>query len=145
MIPPDVEQLAQELHLGIGLASRRIRQIPARDGDLTVPECLALARLDQDGSTTPGSLSKLEKISPQSMGATLASLETQDYVERRADPEDGRMVVMSITQAGRTALYKRRTTHANHMAKALNAHFTKAEMQLLRDAAPLLERLARNI
>ena len=35
---------------------------------------------------TPGELAKLEQISPQSMGATLASLEARGLVQRRPDP-----------------------------------------------------------
>lgn len=47
--------------------------------------------------TTLGALADEERVRPQAMGATLAALEQRQLVERRAHPDDGRCVVMSVT------------------------------------------------
>jgi DNA-binding MarR family transcriptional regulator len=141
---PDVGQVAAALRVSIGLLLRRLRQVRV-EGELTLPESSALVRLDRGGPTTPSDLAKLEQISPQSMGATLAALEARGLVERRPDPRDGRRVVLSVTKAGRDVLLDQRNTRARQLAQALSAGFTPAELRQLLAAAPLLERLAQSI
>jgi DNA-binding MarR family transcriptional regulator len=141
---PDVDQVAAALRVSIGLLRRRLRQAQV-EGDLTLPETAALARLDRSGPSTPGALARLEQISPQSMGATLGALERRGLVERRPDPEDGRRAVISTTRAGRQALLNRRNARTEQLARALSAGFTRAELHKLMAAAPLIERLAHSI
>ncbi len=140
----NVDQIAAALRVSIGLLVRRLRQIPV-EGDLTLSETSALARLDRGGPTTPGALAKQEQISPQSMGATLAALEGRGLIERAADPDDGRRAVMSITDAGLELLRNRRNAKVQQLARALSADFSPAERDQLAAVAPLLERLAQSI
>ncbi|AEH10716.1 MULTISPECIES: MarR family winged helix-turn-helix transcriptional regulator [Protofrankia] len=140
----DVDQVATTLRLSIGLLLRRLRQAqPA--GELTMPESSALVRLERGGPTTAAALAKIEQISPQSMGATLGALEARGLVERRPDPQDGRRVILSATEAGLQALRDRRDARTEQLAKALSSGFTPAELEQLMAAAPLLERLAQSI
>ena len=139
----DVADVAAELRESIGLLLRRMRQ--TTPGDLTLPENAALTRLNRSGPTTSSALAKLEQISPQSMGATLAGLEARGLVARRADPVDGRRVLLSLTEAGHRLLQGKRNARTEQLAKALSARFTPGEIRLLAEAAPLLERLAQNI
>jgi DNA-binding MarR family transcriptional regulator len=140
----NVDQVAAALRVSIGLLVRRMRQIPV-EGELTLSETSALARLDRGGPTTPGALAKQEQISPQSMGATLAALQSRGLIERAPDPEDGRRAVMSITGAGVALLRSRRNAKVQQLALALSADFTAAELDQLAAVAPLLERLAQSI
>jgi DNA-binding MarR family transcriptional regulator len=144
MQDPDVGQLAGALRVSIGLLVRRLRQQLAV-GELSMPETSALGRLDRGGPATPGALAKQEQISPQSMGATIAALEARGLVERRPDPADGRRAVMHLTAAGVQVVRNRRNARAEQLAKALAAEFTPAELRVLAEAAPLLERLAERI
>jgi DNA-binding MarR family transcriptional regulator len=141
---PDAQEIAGALRVSIGLLFRRLRQMKA-EGELTLPESSALARLDRGGPATSSELARLEQISPQSMGTTLAGLQALGLVERRPDPDDGRRVVLSITAAGRQLLRDRRHQSTETMARALSAAFTGAELDQLMAAAPLLERLAQSI
>ena len=141
---PDVTEVAGALRVSIGLLVRRVRQIKT-EGELTLPESSALARLDRGGATTSSDLARLEQISPQSMGATLAALEARGLAERRPDPDDGRRVVISITEAGRQVLADRRDQRTQRLARALAAGFSEDEIDQLRIATPLLERLAQSI
>ena len=141
---PDLNAIAETLRESIGLLLRRLRQMPAL-GELTLPESAALTRLDRGGPTTASALARLERISPQSIGATLAALEARGLVERRSDPNDGRRVVLSVTEAGHKTMRNRRNARTEHLARALSTGFSRAELDLLTAAAPLLERLALSI
>ena len=141
---PDVNDVAAALRVSIGLLHRRMRQVRP-NGDLSLPETSALARLDRNGPVTPGALAKVEQISPQSMGATLAALEARGLVARRPDPGDGRRAMMSVTEAGRRVLQDKRAARTQQLARALSDGFTPAELDQLVAAAPLLERLAQSL
>ncbi|MGO9501027.1 MAG: MarR family winged helix-turn-helix transcriptional regulator [Streptosporangiaceae bacterium] len=140
----DASEVAGALRVSIGLLVRRLRQMQA-EGDLTLPESSALARLDRDGPATPSALAKREQISPQSMGATLAALETRGLVARRPDPADGRSVIISLTEAGRETVQNRRAAKTEHLAEALATTFSRAEREQLMAAALLIERLAESL
>jgi DNA-binding MarR family transcriptional regulator len=141
---PDPGELAATLRLSIGLLLRRLRQIPTGD-ELTLSESAALARLDRGGPATAAQLARAEQISPQSMGATLGTLEARELVERAPDPEDGRRMILTVTEAGLALLRDRRNRRTAQLQQALAAEFTAAELEQLAAAAPLLERLANSI
>ncbi len=134
------EDVARALLLCVGLLRRRLRQTPVA-GELTFPETAALGRLDRGGPTAGADLARQEQISPQSMGATLAELESRGLVTRRPDPSDGRRILLSISAAGRRELNRRRNARIEQLAVGL-ADFTEAELTQLAAAAPLIERLA---
>jgi DNA-binding MarR family transcriptional regulator len=135
--------VAAALRESIGLLLRRLRQ--QVEGELTLPENAALTRLNRSGPTTSSALAKLEQISPQSMGATLAGLEARGLVARHPDPQDGRRVLLSVTEAGHRVLQDKRNARTRQLAEALSARFTPGEIRQLAAAAPLLERLAQSI
>jgi DNA-binding MarR family transcriptional regulator len=141
---PDVREVAAALRMSIGLLMRRLRQAQP-EGELSLPESAALARLDRGGPATASALARLEQISPQSMGATLAALEARGLVTRRPDPADGRRIVLSLTGDGQRAVRDKRSARTEQLANALSAGFTPGELAQLRTAAPLLERLAQCI
>jgi DNA-binding MarR family transcriptional regulator len=138
---PDPDQIAQELRVVIGVLRRRLRATDA-DGDLTMPESAALARLDRGGPATAAALAKAEQMSPQSMGATLGRLENRGLVAREPDPDDGRRIVLSITPAGVETMRGRRSARAAQLARALESEFSGPELRALAAAAELLRRLA---
>jgi DNA-binding MarR family transcriptional regulator len=140
----DAGQVAAALRVSIGLLMRRLRQVQD-EGELTLPENSALVRLDRGGPATPSALARLERISPQSMGATLAALEARGLIKRQPDPNDGRRTVMSVTEAGQQVLGDKRNARTEQLARALEVDFTPAELKQLMAAVPLLERLAHNI
>ncbi|HEX3588302.1 MAG TPA: MarR family transcriptional regulator [Pseudonocardiaceae bacterium] len=141
----DVDDVASALLVSIRLLVRQVRQIRG-DGELTMPESSALARLDRGGPTTSSALAKQEQIRPQSMGATLAGLEARGLIRRDPDPADGRRIVLSLTDGGHAQLRNRRNARSERLAEALRqGGFTTAELDQLRAAAPLIERLAQHV
>jgi DNA-binding MarR family transcriptional regulator len=143
-VPDDVFELAGQLRVNVGMLIRKLRQVPQR-GELSVPESLALSRLDRGGPATSSELARAERISPQSMGTTIAELERRGLMARERDPEDGRRNVLSITEAGRRMVRDRRGARTELIAQTLKGAFTPAELEQLRATAPLLERLAEKL
>jgi len=142
---PLIDDVAGALHASVRLLVQRLRQTQAAGGDLTSPETSALARLDGTGPTTAAELARLERISPQSMGATVAALEERGLVGRTPDPADGRQSILSLSADGRALLQRRRSARSERLSAALESAFTRAEVKQLQAAAPLIERLAQNI
>ena len=142
---PLVDEVAGALHASVRLLVQRLRQTQAVEGDVTSAESSALARLDRTGPITASELARLERITPQSMGATVGALEERGLVERMPDPKDGRRAILSLTTAGRDLLRRRRSARSEMLSDALAAGFTRTELKQLQAAAPLIERLAHGI
>jgi len=142
--PPNIDGLSAALYEGIGLVARRLRQVPT-PGELSLPERSALSRLSRGGPATAAELARVEQITPQAVGTTLVGLEGRGLVERHSDPNDGRRVVMSLTEAGHEVLRRRRTARAQQIAQVLEDKFSTEELEILKAAAPLIERMAENL
>jgi DNA-binding MarR family transcriptional regulator len=140
----DPNDVAAALLASVSLLLRRMRHIKV-PGALKIQERTALSRLDRGGPATSAELARQEQISPQSMGAILGALEKRGLIERSADPNDGRRIVLSLTRAGRQVVQDKRNEQAERIARALESDFTRAERRQLAAAAPLLERLAQRI
>jgi len=142
----DVAEVAGALRVSVGMLVRKLKQVSAAgDEELTLPETSALSRLDRGGPATSSDLARLERISPQSMGATLGALEERGLIERRPDPGDGRRALVTITRTGIQLLQHRRSDRTRLFADALSTGFTRAELKQLMAAAPLIERLAQTL
>ena len=144
--PPlgDTAERAATLGLAVGRIARRLRQAHTV-GDLTPSEASVLSRLNRDGADSPGSLAELERVRPQAMASTLATLEERGLVSRRRDAADGRRAVMTATGAGRALLAERRSESMRRLSTVLEEAFTPAERRRLVAALPLLDRLAERL
>jgi len=133
-------QVASAIQESVGIFARQIRQAPV-DGDLTFSEVLTLGRLERFGSATASDLARGVQVTPQAIGSTLVSLEGRGMVVRRADPSDGRRLLITMSKVGKRALQNRRDALNEEMARILGNRFTQAEMKTLVAALPLIERL----
>jgi DNA-binding MarR family transcriptional regulator len=138
-----VEQVGAEIRGALAVLYRRIRQTK-QIGDLTMSESSALSRLQHSGPTTAATLSKLEQISPQSIGVTVASLEAKGLIQRSPDPADGRRVILSLTSAGDATVQARRSARDEQFTRALSALSAEERAQLLA-VMPVLERLTEEL
>jgi DNA-binding MarR family transcriptional regulator len=137
---PDPIDVASALQKSIGIYMRRLRQRPVQD-ELPGPEMTALSHLDMGGPATPSALARAEQISPQAMGATVSALVRRGLAERHLDPGDGRLTIVSLTEAGRQVVRGKVSARIRQVAGALSERFTSEELQVLLEAAPLIERL----
>ena len=131
---------AAAVHVAVSLFTRRARE--SKLTDLSLPERTALSRLERHGPDTTAGLARWEQISPQAMGATVAVLESKALLTRAPDPTDGRRMILTITETGAEVVRAGRGQLTDRITAALDEHFTPEEMELIRTAAPLIERLA---
>jgi DNA-binding MarR family transcriptional regulator len=121
--------------------SRRLRA--ERPADALAPTKISvLAQLWRNGEMCAGDLADLERIQPQSLTRTLASLAADGLIARRPDPLDRRQAVIGITEQGLAALSEDMQARELWLAKAMDIQLSPAERQLLADAAELMDRLA---
>jgi DNA-binding MarR family transcriptional regulator len=140
----EIEELAAALRVSVGMLVRRLKQGEQAD-DLAMPETSALFRLDRGGPMTSSELARQDRVSPQSMGVTVAALEQRALIARSRDPEDGRRIMLSLTEAGLQVVHTRRDARTERIARALRDGFTPAERDQLRAVVPLVERLAERL
>lgn len=135
-----LETTVTDLSLAVGQLLRRLRA-EANPDALSWSQTAALARLEGAGSMTTADLARAEAVKPQSMGATLAELERESLVERRAHPTDGRQVLFALTGAGASARRKRSAAKQAWLLAAM-ARLDAGEQQTLMAAAGLIKRLS---
>jgi DNA-binding MarR family transcriptional regulator len=141
---PDVSEVAGALRVAVGRVVRKLRQATTA-GELTLAESSALSRLERGGPATSSDLARLERISPQSMGVTVAALLDRGLIERSRDPEDGRRIVLSVTEPGLRTVHDKRGARTEQIAAALREGFSNDELGQLMAASALLERLAERL
>ncbi|WP_234732073.1 MarR family winged helix-turn-helix transcriptional regulator [Acidocella facilis] len=138
-MPAPLETAVTELSLAVGQLLRRLRADTNPDG-LTWSQTMVLARLDKTGPMTTADLARAEGVKPQSMGATLAELESEGLVSRQPHPTDGRQVLFALTEAGIQARHRRSAAKQKWLLEAM-ARFTPEERETLMSAVVLIKRL----
>ncbi|MGP8233262.1 MAG: MarR family winged helix-turn-helix transcriptional regulator [Methylovirgula sp.] len=142
-IPPrsvEALALARELRIVLGNFKRRMRD-HTQPGDLTLAQISVLARLDREGPATVSTLAREAGVRPQSMGATIAALETAGLLRGAADPADGRQTILSLTDACREVIQASRLAREDWLANAIETKLTPAQQAELFRAVALLQRL----
>lgn len=139
-LSPSSVRAARDLRVVLSRLRRRLVDV-AETHELTPSQLSVLSRLGKEGPASASDLAAAERIRPQSVAATLATLEERGLVVRRPDPGDGRRQLVSLSPAG-TALFDDRRRHREEwLSRALQERLTESERQTVIDAAALLERL----
>lgn len=143
--PEDTDRAARaagELRVLVGRIRRRLKEVDNADG-VTLSQMSVLSHLDREGPASPGALAARERVRPQSMGATIAALEERGLVERRPDPDDGRRVVVSLSEAGEAAIRGTRQARQEWLTGVIRDRYSGAELDTLLSAFALLDRLTQ--
>lgn len=130
---------AHQLARAVARLNRRLRQ--ERQSDLTPTQLAVLGSIRQIGPATPGAIAALERVRPPSITRTLTGLVDDGYVTREPHPDDGRQVLVSISERGQAVLTAERERRDEWLATGLS-ELAPDERALLKEAAALLERLA---
>jgi DNA-binding MarR family transcriptional regulator len=136
----DDRAAVNELRGAVMRLSRRLRNQRV-DETLSPTEMSVLATLARCGSATPGELARKEHVQPPSMTRIVAMLEAKGLVRREPHPDDRRQVVVSRTEQADSMLAESRTIRNAWLAD-LAAGLTEEELAIMRQAAPVLEKLA---
>jgi DNA-binding MarR family transcriptional regulator len=134
----DTTLVASRLRVALGRLIRRLRA----EHRFPLTQSSVLGRLDREGPCSIGDLANAERVRPQSMTQTIADLESDGLIERRADPSDGRRALVELTARGLQTLSEDRREREGWLARAIAEDLSPREQKLLADALPLLERLA---
>ena len=135
-----IEIEIDDLLQAAGLLVRRVRSVAALE-ELSITEAGVLKHLSENGPATTADLARAESVKPQSMGATIASLEESDLVQRRPHPTDGRQMLIQITAKGAKLREKRREAKRTWLGQALT-QLDRQDRETLHHAARILRRLA---
>lgn len=131
-------RLAGELRQVCMRISRRAR---FENTDTLAPHQFSALATVERGVTSPGELAEQECVSAPSMSRTIGCLVDAGYLQRTRDPDDGRQVVLALTDAGRQVIRDTRRSRDAWMIQRVQ-QLTDAECAVLADAREILVRVA---
>ncbi|WP_332644027.1 MarR family winged helix-turn-helix transcriptional regulator [Aeromicrobium sp.] len=134
-MPNDSQRLAR----AVARLNRRLRQ--ERQTDLTATQLSVLGSIMKLGPATPSAIAAHERVQPPSVTRILNCLVDEGLVSRDPHPDDGRQVLISLSDKGEDVLAEERARRDEWLAHRL-ADLTADERAVLRQAADLLEGLA---
>lgn len=133
--------LASALRVSLARLNRRLRRQAAPEAP-TPTQLAVLAAVERHSGISPSELAELEKMQPPSMTRVIAVLVERGLVERTPHPTDRRQVTVKVTEAGSTLLKEERRRKEAWLTQRLK-DLTPQERAVLREAAPILEKLSR--
>jgi DNA-binding MarR family transcriptional regulator len=139
----DSDRIGETLDQATDLTARHLSD---RTG-LSASAGFLLNRVRREGPARLTALAAMEGVSQPSMTQLIQRLERQGLVTRLADPDDGRVALVDITEAGQ-ALIAERTQMRRERLTALMATLSPEEQAALALSAhvvlPILQRLIEN-
>jgi DNA-binding MarR family transcriptional regulator len=141
MEPREPEEIARAL---AEVAGTVVRSLVDRRG-MSFTTASTLGRLEREGPVRLTVLASAEGVAQPSMTQLVQRLEQQGLATRVSDPDDGRVTLVAITDAGRTVLAERRQERQALLVRQL-ATLSEDERRALgsamETALPLVQRMA---
>jgi len=125
------------LRLALLRVARRLRQ---NASGMTQSQLSALTSVQRDGPLTIGQLAAIENVQPPSVSRIVGALEGEGWVARVADPTDGRVALVTTTDAGDRQLAQLRADRDAWLARRLDG-LDPDDVATLFGAIGALERL----
>jgi DNA-binding MarR family transcriptional regulator len=116
------------------------RSLSPRDG-LSLTAAATLTTLERFGPSRLTWLAAREGVTQPAMTQLIARLQDAGLVDRAADPADGRVAQIRLTDDGRATVARRRAVRADRLAELL-AGLTPGERDALAAAVPAMDALA---
>ncbi len=138
---PGEGSLVMEVAVGIERLFALLRWLTPPSG-LSLTAAATLSTLVRSGPCRLTDLASREGVTQPAMTQLVARLQDGGLAQRVADPSDGRVVLVSITPAGRDVVAGRRAARAERLAGLVN-QLTPAQQQVLAAALPVIDILAR--
>jgi DNA-binding MarR family transcriptional regulator len=108
---------------------------------LSMTAAATLSAIERLGPQRLTVLAAREGVTQPAMTQLISRLEESGLVRREASPEDGRVVLVVVTDEGRAVLARRRSVRADRMA-AVIAQLSPEHRAALAGALPALDALA---
>ncbi|MBS4100766.1 MarR family winged helix-turn-helix transcriptional regulator [Tsukamurella paurometabola] len=132
---------AEALRLAVGLLEQRLRQLPA--AGLRGSELFVLATVEALGADAfPTAIGDRLAMRRSNVSAAVADLRRRGFLQDDADGSDARRRPVALTARGREVLHARDAAQDAWLVETGSAQLTADEAARLRDAVPLLLRLA---
>jgi len=141
----DADSIATAIALTAAMRRLRSRlrlESPPGLAELTMPQALALARIVEEGPISNAALAAGEYMRPQSTHEMVLFLEGRGFVKRRADPSDGRKLLIKVTTSGQRVVSELMGLRHQWLTGAIESDLSPAEQEMLAIAATLMERIA---
>jgi DNA-binding MarR family transcriptional regulator len=138
--PPGPDELASDLGAVLERLVALIRSLNTVH-PMSRTSSGTLVALERDGPYRLTALAAREGVTQPAMTQLIGKLEEAGLVRRDADPSDGRVVRVSITEAGKAVMATRRAERAERLG-ALLARLSTEHRQVLAAALPALSVLA---
>ncbi|GAA2597535.1 MULTISPECIES: MarR family winged helix-turn-helix transcriptional regulator [Streptomyces] len=137
----DEDALAEELRHSLGELVRAVRTVD------TMPpgEAAVLGFLDRGGPLTTADVARLRGVTHQSAAKSVKDLTAEGLVRGEQHPEDGRKLLLHLTDAGRARLQRERTGRAGVLGAAIRETFDAEEKRRLSESVTLLARLTARL
>ena len=140
MSATSLANLTQSMRMATFRLARRMRTERAVDS-MSDGQLAVLAALTTHGPHTLGELAERERISAPAMNRTVNCLQESGYVRRSADDNDGRKVVISMTDAGADVVEETIRRRDAWLDGAM-ATLTDQERSTLARAAEIMQRMS---
>ena len=120
----------------------RVTRWAGRQSSSTIPyaQLRVLSQLDDLGPSRISALAIVDRCAQPTMSVLVQRLEEHGWVDRSVDPEDTRASLISLNEAGRSALHDARTAAAAPVTARLR-DLGEDEVRRAADAVALLRRL----
>jgi DNA-binding MarR family transcriptional regulator len=119
----------------------RLGTLTTRRDGFSRTAAATLTRLAGSSPTRVTELATAEGVTQPSMSALVARLVDQGLVHRGSEPQDARVVLLSLTPAGEALVAQRRADRTERLERAL-ADLSPDDVARIADAVPALTRLA---
>jgi DNA-binding MarR family transcriptional regulator len=133
--------LAESIHDRVSRLSRQLRSINLPQG-MTQERMSVLAIVDTRGPVSVTALADHERVRPATMSRMISALESDGYVKRISDDNDGRGVLVTATKRGRAAFAAARQQRLAQFSVALNS-LSDEQLKSIGQLAGVLENLTQ--
>jgi DNA-binding MarR family transcriptional regulator len=137
-----VAELSHDFRLANGRLARRLRQEKA-DNELSSSQFSALGTIFFQGPFTLRELSEHERVTPPSMNRTVNALVEAGLVDRAGSVDDGRKVVLTVTDQGRSLMRETRKRRDAWLAQRI-VKLTPDQRRVLTEAVDIMKELANS-
>jgi DNA-binding MarR family transcriptional regulator len=141
MADPNIAQDVRALREVLSRLFRRLRA-EGPSTSLGLSTLGILGRLRREGPLSASELAAREQLKPQSLTRILARLEDDGYIRRAVDSADRRRARLEVSAAGRVLLRDEVAAREAWLRRAIAAELTLPELEILRLATQIMDRLA---